>query len=101
MIYSDFKFIDCYTNHLIFRGIQKNFVDMENMFELFHEKSDIKDIEGAPALLASRGAIEFRNVTFSYVPERTVLSDVSFTVQPGKTVALVIFSQIFIFQSIY
>ena len=64
---------------------------MEKMFELFRENSDIKDISGAPALLASRGAIEFRNVSFGYVPERVVLKDVSFTVQPGKTVALVFY----------
>ncbi|XP_077298500.1 ABC transporter ATP-binding protein/permease Hmt-1 [Arctopsyche grandis] len=72
-----------------YRGIQKNFVDMENMFDLFRENSDIRDAIGAPALLARRGAIEFRNVKFSYVPERLILNDVSFTVQPGKTVALV------------
>jgi ATP-binding cassette subfamily B protein len=35
------------------------------------------------------GAIEFRNVTFGYVPDQPVLKDISFSVAPGETVALV------------
>lgn len=59
------------------------------MFELFRQKSDIKDIPGAPALMARKGSIEFRNVFFSYVPERPILRDVTFSIPSGKTVALV------------
>jgi ATP-binding cassette subfamily B protein len=36
----------------------------------------------------STGAIEFRNLTFSY-GEREVLKDISFTIKPGETVAIV------------
>ena len=35
------------------------------------------------------GQVEFRNLSFAYEPERTVLHDLSFTVQPGQTIALV------------
>lgn len=35
------------------------------------------------------GSVEFRDVTFSYVENQPVLQDVSFTVSPGETVALV------------
>jgi ATP-binding cassette subfamily B protein len=35
------------------------------------------------------GAIEFRNVTFGYVPDRPVLHDISFRAQPGETIAIV------------
>ncbi|MFC6175889.1 ABC transporter ATP-binding protein [Companilactobacillus huachuanensis] len=37
----------------------------------------------------SEGKIEFRHVTFSYVPGKPVLKDVNFIVQPGQTVAFV------------
>ncbi len=37
----------------------------------------------------ARGRIEFRNVWFAYKEEEWVLKDVSFTVEPGQTVALV------------
>jgi ATP-binding cassette subfamily B protein len=36
-----------------------------------------------------RGSIRFENVTFGYVDETDVLQDVSFTVEPGQTVAIV------------
>lgn len=35
------------------------------------------------------GKIEFRHVTFAYVPGQPILKDISFTVEPGQTVALV------------
>jgi ATP-binding cassette subfamily B protein len=39
---------------------------------------------------APKGArVEFRHVSFGYVPDRPVLQDVNFTVEPGQTVALV------------
>jgi ABC-type multidrug transport system, ATPase and permease components len=37
----------------------------------------------------TEGKIEFKHVTFSYVPGKPVLKDISFTVQPGQTVAFV------------
>lgn len=71
------------------RAIQKNFVDMENMFELMRVDSDVRDAAGAPELLVRRGAVEFKHVSFGYGPERLVLNHVSFKVPPGSTVALV------------
>lgn len=35
------------------------------------------------------GEVRFENVTFGYVPEMDVLSDISFVVRPGQTVAVV------------
>ncbi|CAH0398324.1 unnamed protein product [Chilo suppressalis] len=72
-----------------YRAIQRNFVDMENMFDLMRVDSDVKDMPGAPDLLVRRGAIEFKDVSFGYGPERLVLNNVSFTVPSGSTVALV------------
>lgn len=72
-----------------YRQIQKNFVDMENMFELMREQEDIIDAPDAPELAVARGGIEFTNVSFGYTPERTILKDITFSVAPGKTVALV------------
>ncbi|KAM7537680.1 hypothetical protein Aperf_G00000060092 [Anoplocephala perfoliata] len=69
-----------------YRMLQTSFVDMENMFGLLEEDVGIPD---APELVVTRGQIEFKNVSFSYVPERQVLKNVSFTVAPGKKVALV------------
>ncbi|CAH2096146.1 unnamed protein product [Euphydryas editha] len=72
-----------------YRAIQKNFVDMENMFDLMRVDSDVRDAAGAPELLVRRGGLEFKHVSFGYGPERLVLNNVSFKVAPGSTVALV------------
>ncbi|KAJ1522945.1 hypothetical protein ONE63_002084 [Megalurothrips usitatus] len=72
-----------------YRAIQKNFVDMENMFELLVEQQEVVDIPGAGPLYVRQGTLEFCNVSFSYLPERAVLKNISFTVPGGKTVAIV------------
>lgn len=72
-----------------YRMIQTNFIDMENMFDLLKEETEVKDAPGAGPLRFQRGQIEFENVHFSYTDGRETLQDVSFTVMPGQTLALV------------
>ncbi|XP_012267076.2 ATP-binding cassette sub-family B member 6 [Athalia rosae] len=72
-----------------YRAIQKNFVDMENMFELLREEQEVIDAPGAGPLIIKRGGVEFSNVSFSYTPERMVLRNISFVAPAGKTIALV------------
>jgi len=62
---------------------------MENMFDLMNITPDVSDVPDAKDLVLKNGQVEFRNVTFSYQPERVVLQNVSFVVEPGKTLALV------------
>jgi ATP-binding cassette subfamily B multidrug efflux pump len=50
----------------------------------------VEDRPGAVALGPEmEGSVDFRGVTFGYDPRHPVLSDVSFRVNPGETVALV------------
>ncbi len=42
-----------------------------------------------PAIAVQRGRIEFRDVSFRYRPDETVLRGVSFIAEPGQTTALV------------
>ncbi|XP_051010025.1 ATP-binding cassette sub-family B member 6 [Acomys russatus] len=72
-----------------YRMIQTNFIDMENMFDLLKEETEVRDVPGAGPLRFHKGRIEFENVHFSYADGRETLQDVSFTVMPGQTVALV------------
>ncbi|KAJ8980819.1 hypothetical protein NQ317_000552 [Molorchus minor] len=72
-----------------YRSIQKNFVDMENMFDLLREEQEIIDAPGAGPITVKRGSVEFNNVTFGYLPERLILKNVTFSVPAGKTIALV------------
>ena len=51
----------------------------------------ITDVPGALELERFAGTIEFQNVSFGYKQDLKVLDDISFTVNPGETVALVSF----------
>lgn len=48
-----------------------------------------KDDEGAKDITDVKGEIKFDNVTFSYDKHKKLLSDISFCIEKGKTVALV------------
>jgi ABC-type transport system involved in Fe-S cluster assembly fused permease/ATPase subunit len=64
---------------------------MENMFDLLAEVPEVIDLPDAPPLRITQGHVEFKNVVFSYTPDRVILKNISFNVMPGKTVALVSF----------
>ncbi|KAM9766523.1 ATP-binding cassette sub-family B member 6 isoform 1-T3 [Menidia menidia] len=72
-----------------YRMIQNSFIDMESMFKLFEEEEEVKDEVNAGNLLYKLGRVEFENVYFSYTNGKEILKDVSFTVFPGQSVALV------------
>jgi subfamily B ATP-binding cassette protein MsbA len=63
---------------------------VERVMQLFDVEPKVKDHPNArPVPQPVRGALAFDDVTFSYQPDRPVLNDLSFSVEPGETVALV------------
>jgi ATP-binding cassette subfamily B multidrug efflux pump len=61
----------------------------QRMFEILDTKNEIQDKPGAVELARVSGAVEFDSVTFRYFRGGdAVLNGVSFTAQPGQTVAL-------------
>ena len=65
----------------------------ERIFEILDTEPDIKDETNAIELPDIKGAVSFEHVSFTYDEgtdaETKVLDDVSFTVEPGETIALV------------
>ena len=57
--------------------------------ELMDQEPDIEDRPNAVEVESLEGRITFRDVTFGYEAERPILNDLSFTIQPGQTVAFV------------
>jgi ATP-binding cassette subfamily B protein len=57
--------------------------------EIFEVTPTITDDPAAPALPPVQGEVAYDGVSFAYQSERPVLQDVSFTVAPGKVIALV------------
>ncbi len=61
----------------------------ERVFEIMDTPPSVADKNDAVALRNIRGAVEFRDVHFSYDNEKNALNGVSFTVEPGEMIGLV------------
>ena len=61
----------------------------ERIFTLLDAEEETADRENAGVLQDVEGSVALENVQFGYVPGKTVLHDLSLTVEPGKTVAIV------------
>lgn len=66
-----------------------NITAAERVFEILDMDADIVDKKDALTLPVLEGVVDFENVSFSYDDKEEVLSDVSFTVNSGETIALV------------
>ena len=62
---------------------------LREFFEVLDTAPDIKDVPGAIDPGRCRGLVEFHGVCFSYAAQRPALSNLSFAIQPGQTLALV------------
>lgn len=71
-----------------FNTLQMGMVAANRVFAILDTKSHIAN-EGQQVLQATKGNIEFRNVVFGYNETETVIKDISFTVNPGETIAIV------------
>ena len=74
---------------MYYRMIQQAFIDMENMLDLLDIQPDVEDSPFATELVINNGMIEFDHVSFHYQPERPILKNVSFSILPGQTLAIV------------
>ncbi|MCB9055411.1 MAG: ABC transporter ATP-binding protein [Chitinophagales bacterium] len=71
-----------------FNVLQMGIIASERVFKVMDNPDHIqKEGEYAPGKVA--GKIEFENVSFSYTGKGNVLSNLSFVVNPGETVAIV------------
>jgi ATP-binding cassette subfamily B protein len=61
----------------------------ERLFRMLDQKPVWQDAADARTLPTIRGRVEFQAVNFEYQPGRPVLNDLSFTAEPGQSVALV------------
>lgn len=71
-----------------FNILQSSLTSIERIFLLFEEEEVVKNYEALP-VERFKGHVEFDNVHFSYVEGEEVLKGVSFTAEPGETIAFV------------
>ena len=66
-----------------------NIAGAERIFEILDTEPDIADGSAAEQMPEITGEVVFDHVDFSYDDKVKVLDDVSFTIRPGETIALV------------
>lgn len=70
-------------------NVQKSLGAADRVFAILDMEPEVQEKPGAGQLTVREGRVEFRHVAFSYEPEHPVLTDISFTAEPGQTVAIV------------
>lgn len=72
-----------------YREIKQGLTDMEQMFALLDVPAEVRDAPDATPLALGAGEIRFEDVRFGYRPDREILKGISFTVPPGRMLAIV------------
>ena len=68
---------------------QRGFTGFRRFCEIIDTAPEITDSPGAVELGSPRGSVAFKDVSFSYNKEQSVLQNINIELAPGKTVALV------------
>ncbi len=69
--------------------LQRSGVAAERIFQILDVPVEVKDRPKAETLPPIKGGVEFRDVTFEYVPGLPVLQDLNLHIKPGQTAAFV------------
>ena len=72
----------------IYREIRQSLIDMENMFNLLNEKNKVED-KGTNNVENKNLEISFKNISFGYHPNRSIIKNLSFDLPKGKSLAIV------------
>ncbi|HEY8597372.1 MAG TPA: ABC transporter ATP-binding protein [Thermomicrobiales bacterium] len=73
----------------VYTQAQSSLAGAERIYTILDESPEVADAPDAKTLGQIAGGITFDNVTFGYDSDRPVLRGVSFSVEPGQTLALV------------
>ncbi|MDQ5917729.1 MAG: ATP-binding cassette, subfamily heavy metal transporter [Pseudomonadota bacterium] len=74
---------------VVYREIRQALTDIERMFDLLTVNREVADAPDALSLPTGPLEVSFDTVAFAYDKERPILQDLSFTIAPGRTVAVV------------
>lgn len=69
--------------------LQEAIVSIDKIYEILEIKDSLEDLDEGRYITNLKGKIEFKNVWFAYEKNNYVLKDISFTINPHESVALV------------
>ena len=70
-------------------AIQKGLASMERILKILNAQNPIREVENPQEVQGLQHDISFHHVSFSYQEDREVLSDITFTIPVGRSIALV------------
>lgn len=70
-------------------AIQKGLASMERILKILNAQNPIREAENPQEVQGLQHDISFHHVSFSYQEDREVLSDITFTIPVGRSIALV------------
>ena len=73
----------------VYRDIKQGLIDIEHMFGLLGVDPEIRDDPDARPLVVRDGEIVLDHVSFAYDRRRPIVTDLSLTIPPGRTFAIV------------
>ena len=73
----------------MFNVFQSGIASAERVFDLLDAEEQIPDDDHAPLEGPVQGRVAFEDVTFSYDPDRPLITDLSLVAEPGQTIAIV------------
>ena len=74
---------------IVYSQLKHALTDMHLMFEVLEREPEIVDRPNARELDPGTAGVCFEHVSFAYDPDRPILHDISFSIAPGKKVAVV------------
>ncbi len=69
--------------------IQSAMAAADRVYRILDEITEPEDAPDASELTEPRGAVDIENVSFGYLPDRTIIHDLNLHVEPGQTIAIV------------
>ncbi len=69
--------------------VQEALVSINKIYDILDQKDYLEDFDSGEPIENLKGKIEFKNVWFAYQENDWILKDISFTINPGETIALV------------
>ena len=73
----------------IMNELQSAFSAAERVFRLIDEPTEAADLPDAEVLTDPEGEVEMEHIHFGYLPEKTIIHDLSFKAEKGKLIAIV------------
>lgn len=69
--------------------LQSTAAAAERVFEFLAEENEIPDTSPAKHIESPKGKVDFNDVSFGYLPNKTIINNFSSSIKPGQKVAIV------------